>query len=160
MNLYELTGQYKELTTLEDMDPQAISDTLEALEGEISEKAQAIVAVRAGMESDITAIDTEIKRLQKRKEVIQNRDQSVRDYLKSNMQASGIRNIKCPYFSITLAKGRDMVEITDEGEIPDQYVSVETTVKPDKKTILTDLKNGIDVPGARLIKSDESLRIK
>lgn len=160
MKLYELVGQYKELQDMDDMDPQAIADTLEGVTGDIQEKAQAIVAVRAGMESDISAIDTEIARLQDRKKAIKNRDDSVRNYLKTNMEAAGITNIKCSLFSITLAKGRDVVVIDSEEDLPDEYVSVKTTVAPDKKKILDDLKAGKDVAGARLGKTDTSLRIK
>lgn len=160
MKLYELTGQYRQLQTIDDMDPETIVDTLEAIEGEIEVKAQAIVAVRAGMESDIAAIDAEINRLQTRRKHIENRDRSVRDYLKHNMEASGIKNIKCPLFSITLAKGRQIAVIDNEEELPDEYISVKTSFVPDKKKILDDLKSGLSIPGARLDESESSVRIK
>jgi hypothetical protein len=160
MKLYEMTAAYKELQSIDDMEPDVIADTLEALQGDIEEKAQAIVAVRAGMESDIAAIDAEIARLSARKKRIQAQDESVRDYLKINMRAMGISNIKCPLFSITLVKGRKMAHVDDELSLPAEYVSVKTTVQPDKKLILAALKAGKEVPGARLVQSDESLRIK
>ena len=160
MKLYEITNNYQHLQALDGLEAHEIADTLEALEGDFQIKAQSIVAVRAGMDADIKAIDAEITRLQDRKKSLQAKDASVRDYLKHNMQSSGITNIKCPLFSITLAKGRDVVVIDSEPSLPDKYVTVKTSVSPDKKAILSALKSGEVVPGAHLEKSSESLRIK
>ena len=91
--LYELTGQYLALSELADdpdMPAQALQDSLEGLEGEIEMKAQALLQVTAGMKGDIYSIEEEIKRLQDRKRVIENRRQSLRDYLQRNMEATGI----------------------------------------------------------------------
>lgn len=161
MKLYELTGQYLALQKLADdpdMPEQALTDTLEALTGDIQVKAQNLLQVVRGIETDIDAVDAEIKRLQEIKKVRQNRIDSLRDYLRHNMQVSGITSIKCPLFSITLAAGRDMVVIEDESLLPKEYQRI--TVAPDKAAILAALKAGQDVPGASLTKSQESLRIK
>lgn len=160
MKLYELAEQYRDLATIEDMDPQALSDTLEGISGEIEKKAEAIVAVRANMDSSISAIDAEIKRLTERKRLIQAREKSMREYLRHNMSTAGIKKIECPLFSITLAAGRDIVEIEDVNAIPDDYVDIETNVKPDKRRIIAALKKGEPVNGASLKKSAESVRIK
>lgn len=160
MKLHDITGQFKELYEIEDLPPDVVADTLEAITGEFEDKAKSIVAVSTNLSSDVAAIDAEIKRLNDRKQVLLNRDKSLREYLKNNMQASGITNIKCPLFSITLAKGRDIVVIHNETELPDQYMKPKVTISPDKKQILADLKEGIDVPGAHIEKSQESIRIK
>jgi hypothetical protein len=88
-----------------------------------------------------------------------NKQDSLNEYLKSNMQASGITNIKCPLFSITLAKGRDVAVIDDEQAVPEAYKEIVKSTKIHKTSILAALKEG-PVSGARLEKSDESLRIK
>lgn len=160
MKLYELATQYKELQNLEDMKPEDIADTLEGIEGEISEKAQSIVAVREGIKADIDAINAQIARLEERKKIVENRQAEMENYLKTNMQRTGISNIKCPYFSITLAKGREKVLIENEDILPDEYVIATTHEKPDRVKILKDLKAGKVVTGARLVRSDDSLRIK
>lgn len=161
MKLYQMTGAYLALQKLAD-DPdlpeQALTDTLEALEGDIQVKAENLLQVVRGMETDVDAVDAEIKRLQEIKKVRQNRIDSLRDYLKFNMQQAGIRSIKCPLFSITLAAGRDVVVVEDDTKLPQAYQRV--TVAPDKPKILAALKAGQDVPGAVLGKSQESLRIK
>lgn len=158
--LYKLTEQYRELQKVEDMDEQALADTLEGLQGEIAEKANAIAVVLNGTSGTVDVIDREINRLTEMKKRIQNRDKSMRDYLKTNMQATGTTNIKCDYFSITLAKGREIAVIEDESKLPDDYTTVKTTIAPDKKKILADLKKGVSINGATLSRASESLRIK
>lgn len=160
--LQKITGEYKELLALAsdpEMPGDAIQNTLEAIEGEFNDKAVRIVEVINSVGSDIAAIDAEIERLQARKKVIQNKDKSIRDYLRSNMEACQIKKITCPLFTITLAAGRDVVVIDNESDLPDEYITVKTSTAPDKKALLEALKSG-DVPGAHLEKSAPSLRIK
>ena len=126
--------------------------------GEIELKSQGLLQVVRGIEGDIAALDTEIDRLQGMKKVRQNRIESLRDYLRHNMQVTGITSIKCPLFSITLAAGRDMVVIDDLEQIPKKYQRIR--IEADKTAILQSLKSGRIVPGAHLGKSQESLRIK
>lgn len=164
MKLYELTEEHKQLQALADEGnpdlSQAIADTFEGIEGEFNDKAQSLITVVNNMSSDTNAIDAEIKRLQERKKTIQNRQQSMRDYLRYNMELTGIGNIKCPLFSITLAKGRDIAVITDEDSIPVDYVEMEMVKKINKAELLKALKSGEVIPGAELSKSKNSLRIK
>ncbi len=162
-NLYQLTGQMKELEKLADVDPEigiAVKDTMEALEGEFNEKAQALATVVLNVDGNIDMIDAEIKRLQEKKKQIQTRKKSMHDYLRENMEAASIKKISCPLFTITLAMGRESVVIDEESEIPDDYVSVETIIKPDKKKIAADIKEGSEVPGAHVEHGQSSIRIK
>ena len=160
MKLYELTNQYRALAQLADdpdMPEQALADSLEGLEGEIEIKAQALLQVVAGMEGDTVAIDAEIRRLQDRKRVITNRANSLREYLRQNMLATGIDKIECPLFQITLTKPKPMALVLDESRIPDDYMRV--VKAPDKAAILSALKAGEDVPGCALGESKAGLRM-
>ena len=166
MKLRELTGQYLELSSMatdsdSDLTPELIADTLESIEGEFNEKAVAVTHIISNMDSDIDIIDAEIQRLQSRKKVLQNGNDRIREYLKSNMIASDITKITCPLFSITLAKGRDVVSIDDESAIADEFMTVKTSITPDKREILKALKDNPDsVTGASLTTTEPSLRIK
>tara|TARA_R100000951_G_scaffold64197_1_gene54270 strand:+ start:177 stop:671 length:495 start_codon:yes stop_codon:yes gene_type:complete len=162
-NLYKITEQHRELQKLaddEELPAEAIADTFQAIEGEFNDKAVSVVHVIKNMDSDVAAVEAEIKRLGERKKALSNRQESIREYLRSNMEASGITKIECPLFSITLAKGRDIAFIDDEEKLPDDLVSVSVVQKPDKNEILKRLKAGDNVPGARIEKSKSSLRIK
>lgn len=158
--LHDLTGQYLKLANDEDLPADAIADTLEALEGTIHEKAQSLADWSLDMDGNILKIDAAIERLADKKKSIQKRKESLIEYLLMNMEASGIKKITCPLFNITYVEGSDIVEITDESALPDDYVSVKTTVSPDKVLIKKALKDGYEVAGARLGKGKSSIRIK
>lgn len=163
MKLYEISQDMKELALLaeaDNLDVQMIEDTMSGIEAEFNDKAINIVYVVNNFNSDITALDTEINRLNALKKTVKNQQESLRDYLRLNMEATGISKIECPLFKITLAKGRDIVQIDNEEKIPDNYLNVITTIKPMKKEILAALKKGEVISGASMVKSQQSLRIK
>ncbi len=84
----------------------------------------------------------------------------MKEYLRINMEASGIKKIECPIFTITLKAGRDIVQINDEEKIPSDYLNIKTTMTPMKKEILAALKEGDEVAGANIVKSKSSISIK
>lgn len=162
--LYELTGQFRELSALaenadEDM-AVAVRDTMGAIEAEFKDKALAVSHIILNFEADVSALDAEIDRLQERKRLVTNRQGQIKDYLRENMQAAEITKISCPLFTITLAEGRETVVVDDESALPDDLVTVKTDVKPDKAAIAAKLKAGDEVPGARLERSQSTIRIK
>jgi len=162
-SLYDMTGQYLALAELADdpnMPEDALTDSLEGIEGEIEVKAQSLLQVVAGMEGDTGAIDREIERLKGRKQIIQNRANRLRQYLFDNMVTSGINTISCPLFQITLAKARPMVVVNDMDKVPEKYIKTTTTKAPIKKEILAALKASVDVPGCSLGESKRSLIVK
>lgn len=163
MKLYELTEAHKELEKLGSTDPdmfEAVADTMEGIEGEFNDKAISLIHVFNNMGGDVTAIDSEIERLSKMKKYITNRQESMKEYLRINMEASEITKITCPLFTITLKKGRDIVQIEDQEKIPTDYLNIKTSVAPMKREILADLKKGKDIPGCSMVKSKTSIGIK
>ena len=166
MQLNKITGQYLELSNLagdpdSELTAESIQNTLESIEGEFNDKAVAVTHIINEMGLDVEKINSEITRLQKRKTVLVNRNNYISDYLKQNMISADITNIKCPLFSITLAKGRDIVSVHNEFELDDEYVTVKTSISPDKRKILKALQLDPDsVKGATLTKTEQSLRIK
>lgn len=162
--LYELTGEFRELKQLADTDDEgmavAVRDTMEAIEAEFNDKALAVSRVILNLDGDVNGIDEEIKRLVARKRVIENRQANIKEYLRENMEASGITKISCPLFTITLAKGRETVIVDDERKVPDDLVRVKTTIEPDKKAIRDAIKAGQEVPGCHIETGKPSIRIK
>jgi len=156
--LYELTEAITELGNMEE--DEAVINTLEGMEMEFKDKANNIILLERNMTANIDAIDAEINRLQQRKKIRKNRIDGLKEYLRDNMERTGITKIECPLFTITCAKGRDIVLIEDSNSLPDEYIEVETVEKPKKNMILAALKDKKDVPGATLVKSKSSIRIK
>ena len=157
--LYEISN---EILALEDLDlpEEQIKDTLEGLKGTFELKAESVGKFMRNLDSDIGAVDVEIKRLQARKKAMQNRKNSIREYLRLNMTQTGIKKISCPLFTITLAKGVPMAFVTDEESLPARYKEVVNTVKVNRLLLMQDLKKGEQIPGAELGTSATSVRIK
>lgn len=158
--LHELTGQFLELANNEDLPAEAIRDTLEAMEGDIKSKAVSLADWALDMDGNIEKIDAAIERLQEKKKSISKRKESLIEYLRNNMEATGISKIQCPLFSITLAAGRESVAISDDSAIPDDFLNVKTVISPDKTAIAKALKEGKEVAGASLQRGQSSIRIK
>lgn len=163
-SLRVLTGEYLELSALADTDDEglklAVADTMKGIAGQFEDKAKALVCVVQNMDADLDAIETEIERLKARKKAIQNRQDDLKDWLRMNMEATGIKKIACPLFTITCAEGRETVAVYDEAAIPDEYMRVKTDIAPDKVAIAARLKAGEEVPGAKLERGQSSIRIK
>ena len=162
MKLYELTNQMQGLRALMEDDEvdYDLTETLDGLEVDIQVKADGLLAYVTNLGADVDAIDKEVKRLQARKTAIVNRQESLREYLRINMEASGIDKITCPLFTITLRKAPDVVVIESEDLIPDMFKEEVITTKIDKMAINRHLKDGMDVPGARLEPGKRGLMIK
>lgn len=161
--LYDISESLRELSSIEvDGEDMAIAirDTMQAVQGEFDEKAKAVASVILNMDSDAEAVQSEIDRLTARKKVILNRQEGIKAYLRDNMESCGISKISHPLFTITLAKGREVAVIDNPEAIPDELMYVKTEMRPEKAEILRLLKEGKEVPGARIERSQSTIRIK
>lgn len=159
MKLYDISKDYIGLLE-SDIPEDQLTDCLESITDAIEDKASNIVAVVTTLDSDTTAIDNQIKRLQERKKAIVNNKERLKEYLRYNMEQTGITKIKHPLFNISLGKPTATAEIINTDELPDDYLSVKTEIKPDKRKILSDLKQGVDIKGAKLSEGKSRLLIK
>lgn len=157
ISLYNLSAEYRALAfslSEGNYDEQTVADTIEAsgLPEQIGDKAQGCEMVARTLEADIPTIDAEIKRLQELKKSRLSRAEALRKYVLNNMIACDIQKIECPLFSISIAKNPPSVEIEDERQIPKHYWTDPPPPPPqlDKKLIIQALKDGTDIPGARL----------
>lgn len=159
MKLHEMTKDY--IGLLESDIPQdQLTDCLDSIEDAIEEKASNIVKVVECLSGDVSVLDAEIKRLQARKKAITGNQERLKDYLRHNMEATGISKIKHPLFNISLGKPIVTADVIDVDFLPDEYVTVEVTTKADKRAILKALKDGEEIPGAVLSTGKSRLLIK
>lgn len=163
-HLYEIAKKYEELAKLAETGDEdlavALRDTIEGIEGEFQEKGKALTIVTLNMDGDIEAIKTQIARLTERKKVMENRQSSLRDYLRTNMERCGITKLIHPLFTVTLGKGKPIVVIDEESKIPDEYMNTTVTTSPMKAEIAKALKEGKEVPGAHSETGKSSISIK
>lgn len=162
--LYQIGKEFQQLTALaenadEDM-AVAIHDTMGAIQAEFEDKGKAIAMLALNIDGDLEAIQSQIDRLTERKRIINNRKEALKEYLRTNMEASGITKISHPLFTISLSKGRPIVVVDNEKDIPDDYMNVKVTSSPDKAMIAKAIKEGVEVPGAHSETGKSSISIK
>jgi len=166
MKLHEIAIQHKELESLAEKGEftlDELKDTFEMIEGDFKDKAVSLVAVKENMQTSIDALSNEIKRLQGIKNVIENKQDTMIDYLRYNMKESGITKIEHlekPFFTITLRKAPKIVSVDDLDAVPTKYKKAKTTISPDKQAIAKALKSGEEVQGCSLVDGKQSVIIK
>lgn len=159
MKLYELTENYAKLLEMaEEMDTDAIVDTLEALQEAIEDKAENIAKLIRNLEADVKAIRDEEKRLAERRQAIESKVERLKSYLQEQLEIAGIDKVKRPTITVAIQKNPPSVDIIDEALIPADFF-VPQPAKLDKKAILERLKNGEEVPGVTL-KQTKGVRIR
>jgi hypothetical protein len=131
---------------------EAVNDTLEALSGELEDKAINVAKFIRNMEVTAKAIKTAELNMAKRRKALETRAQWLEDYLKSSMEATGITKIECPHFKLSIAKNPPSLDLFDSHAIPNAYKHTETvtTEHIDRAAIKAALANGQRIQGARL----------
>ena len=145
---------------LDQIDPETgeLPEGYEDARAIVTHKAVAVAAylVESGIQTE--AIRDYIKTLMDKVKTQERRQDWLRRYLQEHMAAAGISEIadERGIFKASLAVGRDeAVEVFDESQLPDDYLrEVPAKFEADKTLIKKALKDGYDVPGARLVKRD------
>ena len=158
MNLYELSSDLIALNDIESVEDLEV--IREIIKQELQNKSTGIVAVVRNLESNIAAIDTEIKRLQELKRLKQNNITRLKDYTKECMNIQGIKKLETNLGNISIRKTPASVKILDETKIPLEYLNVKQVTSIDKKTLLDDLKDGLILEGIAELSQGTSLTIK
>lgn len=165
MTLFELTSEYENLLAmLEDpeVDDQIITDTLEAIGGEIEAKADGYARVIRQMDADAKAIKAEEERLYNRRKSLENRISYLKSRLQFAMELTGTNKIKTEFFSIGIQKNPARVVIDNSAGIPAAYL-IQQEPKIDTAAIKDALKNPEEAPiwkGIAHLEQSESLRIR
>lgn len=161
MTLYEITGSILEFMTWAedpDVDEQAFQDTMESLHAEFEEKADGYAKIIRTLQGEIETINSEIDRLTRRKNALENHIKAMKLNLEGDMIATGKEKFKTELFSFNIQNNPASVVLdVDEGAVPDKYIII--TKKVDKKGISQAIKNGEDVDFAHL-EQTRSLRIR
>ena len=160
--LYELAGDYLKLLEFAmdtgEEEAQALADTLEAVGGQIEDKAENYAKIIYTLNSTADEIDAEIKRLQARKTAIRNNAERIKRNLENVMIATGKEKFKTALFSFGIQNNPAKLVIDDESRVPAAYL-IAQPAKIDNAAIKELLKAGNDVDYAHLEQS-RSLRIR
>lgn len=161
MNIYPIANEIKAIESAEDVDSQTIKDTIEAMP--IEEALDNAQKWRKNIQGDIAAIDEEIKRLQKRKTALKNKDDSIKEAMFYVLNKTGKQSIKTPLFTFSKRKGAQKLVIDDmyaDSIVKLGYGHTVEVCVVDRKQIQDDLKAGVEVEGATLETSKETLQVR
>jgi hypothetical protein len=158
ITLHAATEQVREL--LDQIDPETgeLPEGFEKAREVVATKATAVVAYMLESEKQADMVEAYAKELIARVKTTRQRSEWLKEYLRSHMAAAGVLEVKDErgLFKATLAPGRDeAIEIFDEAQLPQDYLTeVPASYKPDKTLIKKAIKDGFEVPGAKLVKRD------
>jgi uncharacterized coiled-coil protein SlyX len=153
--LYQIANEYQEAATrLAELDlpEEVVRDTLEGLSGDLEAKSTNVAAFVRNLEAMAEKMKEAENEIAQRRAAIEKRTERVRQYLKENMERTGITKIECPYFALTIQKNPPGVKVIDAGAVPDAYMRIPPVPapEPDKSKIKKALQEGVDVPGCEL----------
>lgn len=141
------------------VDPVTLEGTLEAIEGEIEDKADGYAKVMRQLEHDVAGLKEEESRLNSRRKALENNIRRMKENLEDMMLATGKTKFKTELFSFGIQKNPKMVMIDDISRVPSEYL-IPQDPKVDKAKIKEDLNAGKDLTGIAHLEQMESLRIK
>lgn len=163
MNLYELKQSYLKLQELiEDSDYsyEDLKDTIESISDAIDIKAENYAKIIIQQNHNIEILDEEIKRLQERKDNIENKIKWLKENLKEAMIATNKEKIKTDMFSISVCNNsQPTLTIADEKTIPEKYFYEKIEKVLDKTLLKEQLSAGETIEGVQLTRG-KHVRIK
>ena len=160
--LYELTAQYREALDNVYVDTETGEVVggleLDALEGAINDKAEAIAVVIKEKMNFANACKAEIDSITKKQKTTLKEVDFLKEYLKTNLEALNIPKVQTPRTTISFRTSTS-VEVTDESKLPKQFIIEKTTYSPDKVALKELLNSGATVDGACL-RTSKNIQIK
>lgn len=123
----------------------------------IANGAEWLCKIRANKTSEISGLDTEIKRLQARKKKAEGTITWAENYVFSLLKASGEKKLSAGTFEISTRKSTS-VYVAPTFDVA-EFMREKVTREPDKIALRDALKNGQTIDGAMLVEK-ENVSIK
>ena len=150
MNLFELNEKYRELEQRDDLDSETLKDTLDSISDSREVKLDNIANWIENNQADIDFLDKKIKQLREEKQALSNKNKSLMEYMTTAIDDSGFKELKTENHILKPRNYRASVYISNEKDIPSEFVKFKAVETIDKKAIYELLKNGETVRGAEL----------
>lgn len=168
LSLYKLTAEMQEILTNGfnsacvdeegEIDEAKVNDYFNGLSVAIDTKIDNIASYIKSLKATITAFKNEEEALAKRRKALEKKEERLTDYLSACLQMSNM-----PYFESTRNKltfrKSTMVNILNEGIIPEDFMNIKTVRTPDKKAIQMAIKDGEIIDGVELVEK-QNIQIK
>lgn len=164
-NLYDLTDELMQLQAMmedDDIDPDVLNDTMEAVAGEYELKLESYCKIIKNLEGDIEAIKNEVDRLNAKKKVLDNNIKRLKDAMFNSMKTTDTPKVKGQLFTIAIQKNGGkapvVLDVEDTSELPDELVKIKE--EPNLDAIRELLDSVGSCKYAHYGERGESLRIK
>lgn len=150
MKLYELTDAYKHVLSDDELDPQTVYDTLDAIKDDIEVKADGIASLIDELQNSAERKKKKAKAWQESAKVDTAKANWLQRYLTNELDNAGIKKLETDNHLLSTRNYTPSVIIDDSQKLPVDYVEEKIDYRPVKKRIREALKAGKDVPGAHL----------
>lgn len=114
------------------------------------QEAEALAAATKALADDYAA----------RAKRIGNRPRAIKAALLTLLDAIGERKLERPAATVSRRAGSVAVHITDADAVPSQLCTVKTVTAPDKAAIKAQIEAGETVPGAELVRGDDTVTVR
>jgi hypothetical protein len=160
-NLFQITAKARELSlALESGElTEELENELVINQTELQEKAINYGYVVRSLESDVSIIDEEIKRLTALKKAKTGAIDRIKESVLNAMLIYGIEKVTSPTLNLSVRNNPESVDIPMTELLDEKFLVTKTTVSPDKVAIKKAIQNGENVEGATLVRT-QSLLIK
>ena len=151
MKLYEIANEYQRfLYEVErgNIPEEAIADTLESIEGELTVKVDNIACLIKNTNAEIKALADEERALRERRQTKVNMVDRLKKYLVDALTDADIKKVESTRAVVSLRNSRS-VEVDEGAELADEFLRIKS--EPDKTAIKDALQSGVSIDGARLI---------
>jgi hypothetical protein len=160
-SLIEIVREYAlARNTYETFSEEEYLQELNELSQEMFKKEDGIKYVYDQHQKEIELVENQINKMQRYLKVLLRGQESIKQYVISQFSNIGMLPAQSVFQPIKVSQSAGKVIIEDVSLIPYKYIRVKKIEEPDKKAILEALKNGEDVPGCRLVKSNYVRGIK
>lgn len=154
--LYEITNDYQKLVDLIENSDEITAEHLKMLgdiEGDAKQKCVNVASYIKNLQELDHGIDKAICEMAERQKKIGNKIESLKEYLKYNMESLNIKEVKSPHFDIKIRENNYALDIVDEFFIPKDYYREKLTVTLNREKIIKDMKNDIVIGGVQFKKT-------
>ena len=136
------------------LNPEEFNVQIKELFTELYQKEDGIYWFYRNNEKKMEMVNDHIDKCKKIKKMLHNANERVKQLVIQSHNELNTMPKNSEFNPLKIRKSNGSVEVIDENEIPSEYWVTVEVKKLDKKRMLNELKEGIKIPGVRLLKKD------
>lgn len=149
----------EELAESGEMTPDQIADTVEGIEGTISDKLEAIWYVMQSMAANAALMKERADEASKRAKYWDNQQDALKQYAKMIVETSGRNSIKTPLKTFSLSKIGGKISVPDAKALPEEFYDVVPSYVAKMDEIKKAIDEGQTIEGVSVSPEGKTLRI-